>query len=757
MTNRDPEFRHQLGKFRLDPLPIPSHPASLPPPPRPAHPSSVPSPQSLPPPSVPLQQQQPLPTAPPSLQQSQQQPQPTPASSRSSPSHTPHPRSKRVSTACDFCRKRKKKCDFRYPNCSACTRAGVRCTIPPPGPQVAAASVPRDQLENLQNRVKWLEDLLRRKTGISVGDRPTGTALDGEGDPDWWYQVPALLMTRGSSTHSTPTTTATALSSSPAPSSTAVGTELPNVGELFRDQLEHRRPSIARPVASAPRVIRLASLPEAKSVALRYFDSLGYQYPFLHREEFMAHLDRIYAGEVPAPEVHHSYHITIATALLIGSADESQAAEFYRVSNETMTLALQNEDLAAVRALLSVAVYTMFATTGPSVWHILGTTLRLATSLGLHKARPTGNVIEEEMAKRAFWSLYNLDRLIASTLGRPLGIADEDISIGLPREFNDNWTETPGASAMTIPLQVVRLRRIFSRIYRYLFNNQPPPPPTEVAITLSHFRQELDDWRQEAPVYAPALLYSTSYYDYLYATTLLLMYRPSPRNPTPDATSIVSCGNASIQVIRSYWDSYSQGKLKWIWLTLSQVYFAGITILWCLNHNLQSVREGRGAAWKPEDQSMRRAIQAVVVLLEEFGKRRPGVDRLAETFRNQSTMIFSHLAYQQEQEQQQQQQLQQQQQPQPLPPPPQPQPQPPIPHHQTLLEQQPQQQPQQQQQQQQQQHILVAPPVPLAPVLDDVLLVNGSGNVPMIDPQLAEQLFYSYDWFQEEMATYYTL
>ncbi|KAL3249253.1 hypothetical protein ABHI18_011714 [Aspergillus niger] len=756
MTNRDPEFRHQLGKFRLDPLPIPSHPASLPPPPRPAHPSSVPSPQSLPPPSVPLQQQQPLPTAPPSLQQSQQQPQPTPASSRSSPSHTPHPRSKRVSTACDFCRKRKKKCDFRYPNCSACTRAGVRCTIPPPGPQVAAASVPRDQLENLQNRVKWLEDLLRRKTGISVGDRPTGTALDGEGDPDWWYQVPALLMTRGSSTHSTPTTTATALSSSPAPSSTAVGTELPNVGELFRDQLEHRRPSIARPVASAPRVIRLASLPEAKSVALRYFDSLGYQYPFLHREEFMAHLDRIYAGEVPAPEVHHSYHITIATALLIGSADESQAAEFYHVSKETMTLALQNEDLAAVRALLSVAVYTMFATTGPSVWHILGTTLRLATSLGLHKARPTGNVIEEEMAKRAFWSLYNLDRLIASTLGRPLGIADEDISIGLPREFNDNWTETPGASAMTIPLQVVRLRRIFSRIYRYLFNNQPPPPPTEVAITLSHFRQELDDWRQEAPVYAPALLYSTSYYDYLYATTLLLMYRPSPRNPTPDATSIVSCGNASIQVIRSYWDSYSQGKLKWIWLTLSQVYFAGITILWCLNHNLQSVREGRGAAWKPEDQSMRRAIQAVVVLLEEFGKRRPGVDRLAETFRNQSTMIFSHLAYQQEQEQQQQ-QLQQQQQPQPLPPPPQPQPQPPIPHHQTLLEQQPQQQPQQQQQQQQQQHILVAPPVPLAPVLDDVLLVNGSGNVPMIDPQLAEQLFYSYDWFQEEMATYYTL
>jgi hypothetical protein len=227
-------------------------------------------------------------------------------------------------------------------------------------------------------------------------------------------------------------------------------------------------------------------------------------------------------------------------------------------------------------------------------------------------------------------------------------------------------------------------------------------------------------------VYPSALLYSTSYYDYLYATTLLLMHRPSPRNPTPDATSIVSCGDASIQVIRSYWDSYSVGKLKWIWLTLSQIYFAGITILWCLNQNLLAVRDGHAAAWQPNDQMMRRAIQAVVVVLEEFGKRRPGVERLAETFRQQSTVIFSHLAYQQEPIN-----TQPQSQP-PLQPPP------PQPHL-------------------QQQHVLVAPPVPMAATLDDVLLVDGSGNVPVMDAQLTDELFYSYDWFQEEMATYYTL
>lgn len=381
-------------------------------------------------------------------------------------------RSKRVSTACDFCRKRKKKCDFRYPNCSACTRAGVRCTIPPPGPQVASASVPRDQLENLQKRVRWLEDVVRRKTGVAVAELSTGAAVvESEGDPDFWFQVPSLLANNShnhaASASSPDGSTGGSSVGAPGSETQGFGTQLPNVGEIFRDQLEHRRPSVARPVTKSPRILRLSSLEETERIANRYFDSMGYQYPFLYRSEFMTNLQRIWSGWTPPPEVHNSYHITIAIALQIGAPDGNQPADFYRVSQETLPATLQNEDLNAVRALLSLALYTMFATVGPSVWHVLGSCMRLATSLGLHKARLAASLIEEEMGKRVFWSLYNLDRLIAVTLGRPLGIADDDITVGLPREFNDDWTETPGTSCITIPVQVIRLRRIFSRIYRY--------------------------------------------------------------------------------------------------------------------------------------------------------------------------------------------------------------------------------------------------------------------------------------------------
>ncbi|KAJ5484204.1 hypothetical protein N7539_006000 [Penicillium diatomitis] len=724
MTSKD--FRDQLGKFRLEApalLPVtwssPTTTSFSKASPR-AQPS--PSPLARPPSSTP---QPPPPSD--SL---------SPLDSTTATATATATRSKRVSTACDFCRKRKKKCDFRYPNCSACTRAGVRCTVPPPGPQVASASVPRDQLETLQNRVRWLEEIVHRKVGIAVANMATGSSVDGGSDPDWWCRVPAMIAssaTRSSLALPTPhplSTTPTTMLSPFANSSTStppglaaiatepptgVGVELPNVGEILRDQLENRRPSVARP-AVAPRVLRLSSLEEAERVAGQYFDSLGYQYPFLPRSEFFGHLRHIYKGGVPAPEVHNTYHIIIAIALLIGSAEPAQATDFYQASQETLSHALQNEDLPSIRALLGLALYSMFATSGPSIWHVLGATLRLAISMGLHKARPYPTPMEEEMAKRAFWSLYNLDRLIASTLGRPLGISDDDISVGLPRELNEDGMEAPGASIMTIPLQVIRLRRIFSRIYHYLYSNLPQLPPEEAAATLAEFRREVDDWRFSAPVYPSALLYSTSYYDYLYYTTLLLMYRPSPRNPHPDTISVISCGDSSIQVIRSYWDSYSVGKLKWIWLTLSQVYFAGITILWCLEQNARCLRDSRPPMWQPDEQMMRRAIQAVVVLLEQFGKRRPGVDRLAETFRHQSTTIFTNSAT--------------------------------HPAHATTASAP-------------QLAVTLAPPppppVPLAPVLDDVLLVDGSGAMPMIDPQMAEQLYYSYNWFQEEMASYYTL
>lgn len=454
MTTASLDFHRQLGKFRLTPV-AQAHGASTDSSASKApfdytsnhNPSADANPPSSPPQDGSIR----------------------PGRQRPPPSQSPTARSKRVATACDFCRKRKKKCDFRYPNCSACARLGVCCTVSPPSHHVASASVPRDQLENLQKRVQWLEQIVKQKTGIVVSELPTGSIVDGQEESDSWHQVP-LLIAQGDATVSMTDSVSSASTMTPALEMKApgIGSELPNVGEIFRDQLEHRRLPVPRMESSSvSHALRLSSLEEAERVANQYFDHLGYQYPFLHRSNFMTRLKHIYAGNRPSAEVHYSYHITMAIALQMGSADEAQSTEFYRLSQRSLSHVLPKEDLSAICALLSLALYTLFAAAGPSIWHILGTAIRLATSLSLHKSPPSSSLVEEEIAKRVFWSLYNLDRLIAATLGRPLGIADEDISVDLPRELNDDWVEAPGASSMTIPLQVIKLRRIFSRIYRY--------------------------------------------------------------------------------------------------------------------------------------------------------------------------------------------------------------------------------------------------------------------------------------------------
>jgi hypothetical protein len=249
------------------------------------------------------------------------------------------------------------------------------------------------------------------------------------------------------------------------------GETLPNIAEIFRDKLENRRDSVARPAPSViPPVRRLASWEEAESLINVYFDGIGLQYPFLNRLEFMRGMRRIYQGQPVSPDMQHSYHTTMAVAILTGSSEINQATAFYAVARETEAPTLQNEDLVSLQGLLSIALYAISSPSGPSVWHVLGTAMKLATSLGLHKARPptnsTKDLVEDEMGRRTWWSLYCLDRLIAATLNRPLGIADEDITVDLPRELDDNWVPGAGTCQTMISVQVVRLRRIYSRIYR---------------------------------------------------------------------------------------------------------------------------------------------------------------------------------------------------------------------------------------------------------------------------------------------------
>lgn len=279
-----------------------------------------------------------------------------------------------------------------------------------------------------------------------MGDAPEGNNVD-----DSWYHIPTLVAIAHD-----------AVASAATEDDTPDDTELLNVGDVFGDKLENRRPSFLPPMLYECR--RLGSLEEATALVDDYFESIGYQYPFLYRVMFMKDMQRIYRGKSVSCHAHFSYHITMAISILISSNDETASERFYRDSRVSFPRVLDGENLAALQALLSMSLYALFSSSGPSVWHLLGVCLRLAASLGLQKSNlpdKSADLIPREMERRTFWSLYALDRLIAVTLNRPLGISDADVTAQLPQQFDEPWEMTGEICPISIPVHVFRQRQIF--------------------------------------------------------------------------------------------------------------------------------------------------------------------------------------------------------------------------------------------------------------------------------------------------------
>ena len=395
----------------------------------------------------------------------------TPRRTESSPTGghpQPSRRGKRAFIACDACHKKKKRCDLKSPNCGNCLKSGILCTLSGHD-QFPAKSQHNKQTEELQARVEWLEKILQQRTGIDVSTVETGGSIDTVvEEQDQWFFVPQLVanaaVPEGASFYPTTATNGEQIDSA---SSDTLGLE-----GFFSDKLGNRRASVVEaPLMSSDHdVIRLSTVEEAENLVSEYFESLGYQYPFLNRAEFMKEMRKLYRADSPVPpEVKFSYHITLAISMLISQPNGSISPTFYRASRTFLGRTLRHGGLVSLQALLSLALYSLFSTSGPSVWHILGVAMRLATAMGLHKAKPPSSSTDlprREMEKRAFWSLYALDRLLAVTLHRPLGIADEDITVELPGEYAEDWAKAGGVCAMSIPVHVFKLRRIFSWIYQ---------------------------------------------------------------------------------------------------------------------------------------------------------------------------------------------------------------------------------------------------------------------------------------------------
>lgn len=244
------------------------------------------------------------------------------------------------------------------------------------------------------------------------------------------------------------------------------------------------------------------------------------QYPVLHRPTFM---DRHYTPWSRGEVINSLSMFLVNIVLAIGASEKGRTATgtsqtqlpqiFFQEAIKSLDDVLGAEDRDCIQCLLLLCMYGSHEPQSVNLWYTNGLALRLAIGLNLHRCESVGNgnsnsVMEDEMAKRLFWSVYNMDRSICIAMGRPLGIQDADITMPLPLCLTDEMLALTEEGALPTPtlspdprdlstfLHIIQLRRLKADIYTTLHSaaGNAALTPQSLDTLRAQFYARLNQW-----------------------------------------------------------------------------------------------------------------------------------------------------------------------------------------------------------------------------------------------------------------------
>lgn len=126
-----------------------------------------------------------------------------------------------------------------------------------------------------------------------------------------------------------------------------------------------------------------------------------------------------------------------------------------------------------------------------------GTALRFALAIGLHLQKQDFSPHSEQSitAIQTWWSLYNLETLLSSMVGRPCMLSTDDVTTTLPSElFDDNYQKdtiwNPTIAFLDIQIRISALtRKVMSSLYN---ERRAPRLWTHVHASITALMAELD-------------------------------------------------------------------------------------------------------------------------------------------------------------------------------------------------------------------------------------------------------------------------
>ncbi|KAI9679830.1 MAG: hypothetical protein M1817_004844 [Caeruleum heppii] len=415
----------------------------------------------------------------------------------------PTPKRRRVTRACDECRRKKIKCDGKQP-CTHCTVYSYDCTYDQPSNR--RRNPAPEYVEALETRLKRAQAILSTVLPNLDLDNPGATAHKLDGNP----RLGSEAITGAQSAPSGISTSKPDLMNNSGQDAMlesmveATGQlELDDQGHWdfhghssgliflrrMRDQFGEifglegglpprpkRRPmshifDSPRSSTASPMEIHAsitADLPSkdvAQQLVSNTLEDACALMRFVHRPSFDVMFDRIY--DLP-PDGYGDeenrflplLYAVLAVGTLFAKTEQSeldrsgyenaidQGYKYFSACRSMMDVT-DCRDLTSLMAIIFMIIFLQSSAKLSTCYSYVGIALRASLRMGLHRSIANKfNPIELEIRRRVFWMIRKMDTYVGALLGLPQTLQDEDIDQDFPLEVDDELITKEGIGSM---------------------------------------------------------------------------------------------------------------------------------------------------------------------------------------------------------------------------------------------------------------------------------------------------------------------
>lgn len=171
--------------------------------------------------------------------------------------------------------------------------------------------------------------------------------------------------------------------------------------------------------------------PRAEEVYLvdSYFSTYHLSHPFVDEDAFR----RVHQSNLPGSQTI-AWQVLCKVLMVMGawcqcdSTCEVDISLYLQAERTLRQLPITDPgDLTLIQALLLLSDFAQKRGLPEAGMQYLGIAVQKAVALGLHREQPqpTADMLEQEMKRRVWWSLYVFDSCAAKSYGRPLMLPDD--------------------------------------------------------------------------------------------------------------------------------------------------------------------------------------------------------------------------------------------------------------------------------------------------------------------------------------------